>query len=749
MKKLQPNVKEIERFKKFIHKQKSTVFQIFSEKGKEERKPEVLYGTYSSSINKLSAAAQAGMAVTMMINEGKSRKAADVAKIKAFFVDFDKGCMTLKDLLRLPIEPHLVNETSPGNFHAFWLVEGCQLAQFKPVMQALAKKLGTDPAVCDLSRTMRIPGTYNNKGKTPFLVKTVHDNKDAKPIKLSTYIKQMGLKVGLPKDVISNTEVESVSVKPMSDKRLAEIEEALTHVSPENRQIWMKVMMAIHSEAPNEVGYKLFTTWAKKSDKYAEAENRKNWNKLKVGGGVTIKSLFWLAKLAQQGTDETFDESSLAKLLVELYKDKLRYCSDTEQWYFFNGVVWVTDSQAPIRCAREMTHGLCSGKDGAKISKTIKTFLTVPGFKSISKHAELLPEVQIGTKEFDENPDLLAAQNGVIDLRTGEFRQAVPSDYLRRQAKVVFDDDAKCPEWMMFMKAVTKKDKQLYYFIRRVLGYILFGRADQQVFFLILGTGSNGKGVLMRILKALLGEYAIAVAPNLLTSAYGGNANSPSPALAALLGARFVICTELNGKKLDAGFVKQYAGGDEITARHGYGDIFTFKPEGKLVISANYEDLPEIAANDEAMWRRLVPIPFNAVFKKGENDDSELEERLAGEFPGILNWLIKGAVDYHQIGLKQKVIENRFGICAVVDAKKAELRMEADSILAWMSDCCKVDPKSKTQASHAYVSYVTFMNNTVRKELSVQAFCAGLERKNFFRKATSKNNWYEGFSIRK
>src|SRR5690606_1628844 len=96
-----------------------------------------------------------------------------------------------------------------------------------------------------------------------------------------------------------------------------------------------------------------------------------------------------------------------------------------------------------------------------------------------------------------------------------------------------------------FMKSVTCKDRGLYEYIQRALGYTLFGKADLQIFFLVVGSGSNGKGVLMRTLKNFLGEYAQSVAPNLLVSAFGGNANAPTPALAKLHGARLVICTEL------------------------------------------------------------------------------------------------------------------------------------------------------------------------------------------------------------
>lgn len=738
---LKPAVQDIYNFKKLIHKGNKVWFQTFSKKDVKGHKPKAFYGFLTKEMKQqLEDANGAGMELGMMINQsnGQSRKAKDVIGVNAFSADFDRGDMTKEGLLELlPVEPYLMVNTSPGNFHVHWLISGCKPEQFTALMKALALKYGSDDKVCDLPHVMRAPGTINWKYELPFLTTIVHSKQNTKPIPLKVFIKKMGLKVDDVKPEIGNEDI--ALVKPMSEELQAEVVEALEHVSPENRAIWLKVMMAIHSVAPTEVGYIIFTKWSKQSDKYDEAEHQKIWSELKVGGGVTINSLFWLARVAKRSAGVKFDESSLAKLFAELCKNLLRYDPENKKWYWFNGVVWVADLQAPIRFAREMTLDLYEAQSEPS-ENIMKSFLTVSGFRSIVAHAELLPEIQIGPLDFDKNPNLLAVKNGVVDLTTGEFRQALAADFLCRQANVVFDADARCPLWLNYMKMVTCKDRQLYEFIRRVLGYILIGRANLQLFFWAFGTGRNGKGVMMRTVKALLGEYGIAVSPSLLTTAYSGNANAPSPALAILIGARFVICTETIGRKLDEAFVKQFAGGDEITARHGYGNVFTFKPEGKLFLSANYSNMPEIAANDDAMWGRLVPIPFNAKFTKGVDDDGDLDDKLALEFSGILNWLLKGAVIYSNEGL---------GSCKAVDDMKLKLRKDADSILAWMSECCVENSKSKTQASIAYDNYKTFMSNKVRKALSVQAFSAGLEQKNYFRKVTSKNNYYGGFSLRK
>ena len=742
------NEDDFKKFKRILHNKKAVIIQTFPNKNHGSNyRPEKLYGHVSEYLEYLVKANNDHMTIAMMVNEGKERNNKSVTRITSLYADFDSGNQTKKLLLKLPIKPHMIVETSPNKFHVYWLIVDCDVTQFSGVMKDLAISLGSDPSVSDPSRVMRFPGTINWKYKQPFLARIVHLENDIKPISLSVFLKLMGLNSVVSKRSTRTCMTDKVEYS--DDDLLQRIKESLEVVSADGRNSWLKVGQAIHSRYPNKLGYKLFTDWSKKSIKFDEIEQRKLWREFKANGGVTIDSLFWLAKISKQGEGRKFDESSLAKLFSEAYKDRLRFDQENRNWYYFNGVVWVDDIQSPVRCARELMMGLSAGNNLSDIDRSIYSFNTVSGFKAIVNHAELLDEFKISSLDFDQNPNLFAVKNGVINLETGVFRVAVSTDFLRRQANVEFDLDAKSPKWNSFMKEVACRDRELYEFIRRTLGYILFGTANLQIFILIIGSGGNGKGVMMRILKSLLGNYGTSIAPNLLTSAYGGNANAPTPALAVLCGPRLVICTEMSGNKLDEGFIKQFAGGDEITARHGYGSVFTFKPVGKLVVSVNYKDLPEIAAHDEAMWRRLVPIPFNAVFVKGKNDDIELENKLTSEFPGILNWLIKGAVAYNEsIQHGSSPHMNGLGSCSKVDDMKLKLRRDADSILAWMAECCDESPQERAKASDAYISYTTFMAHKVRKALSVQAFSAGLEQKQFFRKETSKYNCYVGFKLK-
>ncbi len=85
--------------------------------------------------------------------------------VRALFVDLDGD--PLAPVLESPLEPHAIIESSPGRFHAYWLVDGCPLDQFSQWQKAMAARFNGDPSVHDLPRVMRVPGFVHHKG-APF-----------------------------------------------------------------------------------------------------------------------------------------------------------------------------------------------------------------------------------------------------------------------------------------------------------------------------------------------------------------------------------------------------------------------------------------------------------------------------------------------------------------------------------------------------------------------------------------------------
>jgi RepB DNA-primase from phage plasmid len=113
-----------------------------------------------------------GAGVIMAINrmrEGR-RTIENVTAVRALFVDLDGA--PIKPVLDCEIPPHVVVESSPGKYHAYWRTADVPLDQFSVLQRKLASLFNGDRAVCDLPRIMRLPGFWHQKSD-PFQTRII------------------------------------------------------------------------------------------------------------------------------------------------------------------------------------------------------------------------------------------------------------------------------------------------------------------------------------------------------------------------------------------------------------------------------------------------------------------------------------------------------------------------------------------------------------------------------------------------
>ena len=98
--------------------------------------------------------------------KGARRRAEDIEKVRAHFLDFDEEPQELPTLC----PPDLVVQSKRGQ-HWYWHTGRTDTtAIWRSVQRGLIRKFGGDPSVCDLPRVMRLPGAYHLKDlRAPFL----------------------------------------------------------------------------------------------------------------------------------------------------------------------------------------------------------------------------------------------------------------------------------------------------------------------------------------------------------------------------------------------------------------------------------------------------------------------------------------------------------------------------------------------------------------------------------------------------
>ncbi len=159
-------------FKKFIsHFEGHHTYQLF---GDSKDLPAMV--VENPDPNKLVGLNNMGYGIYLCVNEtdGNGRKASNIKRVRAVFADLD-GVSPAK---MMDYMPHLAIKSSEGKYHGYWFVDSeFPLHGFRGVQKAIAYCFGSDPAVNDLPRVMRVAGFMHQK-KEPQRTEVVWVNDD-------------------------------------------------------------------------------------------------------------------------------------------------------------------------------------------------------------------------------------------------------------------------------------------------------------------------------------------------------------------------------------------------------------------------------------------------------------------------------------------------------------------------------------------------------------------------------------------
>lgn len=242
-----------------------------------------------------------------------------------------------------------------------------------------------------------------------------------------------------------------------------------------------------------------------------------------------------------------------------------------------------------------------------------------------------------------------------------------PHDRISRVSDVEYDPEAKCPLWDERLKVVLP-DPKIREFFRQCVGYALTGLTREQCIFLLQGRGGDGKSTTMDEIRALLGGYAVAADVKTFMAGADRSGADASPDLARLAGDVRLVSTgePRRGQALDEAKIKSITGGSPIAARELHGDLFEYVPRFKLFLECNAK--PRISGDDDGIWRRILVIMFPHQFDKKDPPDKAIKEKLAAERPGILNWALRGMLEWLEAG---ELVPPKSVVEAVEDYRRA------------------------------------------------------------------------------
>jgi P4 family phage/plasmid primase-like protien len=489
---------------------------------------------------------------------------------------------------------------------------------------------------------------------------------------------------------------------------------------------WLKVALCLHDIHPDLL--EVFLDFSSQiEDKYNEADCIQKWNSITFrndGNKLGIGSLYYwsrtdnpqgyleieklnidrLIKLACSGT-----EHDVARVVNAMYRDMYK-CTDFGKnvWYRWMGHIWAeTDCGVDLqirlsseiaelffkktnavsremeqsnlmRCTSIETKGDCGACDYCDKNKLreglnkIYTKLKTTTFKNniMKESKELFFDEQF-TKKVDSNKDIIAFNNGVLDLTTFEFRDGKPEDYISFSTQIDYDEDKKYyeysewPQIELFLSQVLPDPEVRSYFMKH-LSTCLMGGNKAQKFHILTGSGSNGKSMLMNLASKALGDYAAVVPIALFTQKRAGS-GSAAPEVIRLKGRRFVTMQEPDEKvALNTGLMKLVSSGEKMYARDLFKSGCEFEVQAKFHLACN--DKPEINSTDGGTWRRLMVINFVSKFTDTPKEINQFlidesiqylvnSQEWATPFLSYMIHTLKEGKGFHKLQAPPKVME--------------------------------------------------------------------------------------------
>jgi P4 family phage/plasmid primase-like protien len=568
-----------------------------------------------------------------------------------------------------------------------------------------------------------------------------------------------------------------------NDPRMESYLNCLNNERFEKYDDWIKIGLIIFNENGS---CELFDKFSRKGSNYDNScfSKWKTFKKKEDGNAVTIQTLMDMAK---RDNPEMFYEvlrHDKEGILNDIFYNGLTdiTCSHLFYCLYPNDYIYDYDNEVLYRINQygiyEKDQKFLSMKDHInktlfriieanytqRVSRinneeikanTMKIFLHVRKYLLTSKNKDHIvnelilfyKKTKIYEKLDNVNNYILSFNNGVYDFKSNQFRNAKPEELVTCTTgySYVTPDPRYVDEVHALLTSIMPNVEEKKYLLKTIsLG--LIGDNLLEEFYIWIGTGANGKGILRDIIAITFGEYFDSLEIEYLgKTKHQGHANSADPVMARKKNCRIVISTEPEGDvNLKCGRLKQISGRDPVQSRDLYKSSFNFVPKFKLIIQTNVE--VGVDGHEPAIVRRLRFIPFPNTFvddPKLPNErkiDRTLKERIKGEQYRLAFFHI--LLDHYREFVEKD--GNKLEMPERIKQSTKNYLCDNDPVQQFIDNRLeKTSDKNDTiKSSNMYDLFKSYYDDDV-KVMSIKMFKCAMQSKGFVQKRTNKSNIYQ------
>lgn len=449
---------------------------------------------------------------------------------------------------------------------------------------------------------------------------------------------------------------------------------------------------------PDEV-----TALAAEANLLSKLETRAIFNTIKKHVGFSITDLRAAVSESVAAEDGEPDHLDLARRVVKAHGTDNLIGAEGFIWHWDNSGVW---HKCEPRLVRRWVQSVLD--ESEEVSKSL-----------VDSVSDLFTtEVFNPGHEFNVGPaETVNTLSGELTIERGrtELLPHIRAHYNTAQIPVEYDNDADAPRFRQFLNEVFPDDPDKSMAILEMMGYTLMRHCQHEKFIMLIGSGANGKSVLLEVIEALCGRDNVSgVQPSEFHNRFQR---------AGLHGQLANIVSELKqGAVIDDDALKAITSGELSKVEHKFKDPFDMRPFATCWFGTNH--MPHTRDFSDALFRRALIVEFNEKFD-GEHHapDPQLKDKLKAELPGILNFAVAAY---------SRALDDGFTMPASSKRALREWRLEADQVAQFVEDDCSAVPGSQVGISELYAAYEEWAADSgVKRTLSKKSFRDRLTRLGF------------------
>lgn len=330
--------------------------------------------------------------------------------------------------------------------------------------------------------------------------------------------------------------------------------------------------------------------------------------------------------------------------------------------------------------------------------------------------------------------NLIFGPTKVYDWQRHIFRNSDPGWFNLTCLPIDVDMKAARPRrFQRFLKELFGTDHEAIECLEEYLGLLLASVTAFQKMLLLVGPKRSGKGTLIRLMTAILGQNNVSSPRTSDFSSRFGLQDLIGKSLAVVSDARF------SGADIQKAIevMLNITGEDHITVDIKYKSPVTLRLGTRIIILSNEE--PRLPDASGAIISRFIALKLTNSFY--DHEDIHLEQKLLAELPGVLKILVKG--------LQRLMKRGRFIQPASGQDVLSEMSKLGNPIREFVEERCQIGSGLRCNIGKLYLEWTNWCQRNGISPGAKNIFCRNLHAafSGLSKREGTDGNFYEGIDL--